>query len=121
MAPGVIPGTAGSGMSAEETIARQVVHEVLPGLEELLFKLARLQRVWNTPGNNIPGKIVAAAQAGQPLAQFSPADWARWGQGLEKLQGALAETFTVKLPDGGAEDTTLEDLLLTKYVPMEQA
>ena len=120
MAPGLIPGTAAAGMSAEDTIARQVVHEVLPGLEDLLFLLARLQRVWRTPGNNIPGKIVAAAKADVPLGGYSAADFARWGQGLEKLQVALSESFTIVLPDGSTEDTTLEDLLLTKYVPAQE-
>lgn len=120
MIPEVMRGTVYVGASAEDTIARQVVGEVLPGLEDLLFRLARLQRVWRTPGNNIPGKIVDAAKDGVPLGGYSAADFARWGQGLEKLQGALAESFTIILPDGSTEDTTLEDLLLTKYVPVQE-
>lgn len=119
MAPGLIPGTPTSGMAAEDEIARQVVHQVLPGLEEMLNTLGKLQRVWNTPRNDIPAKIMSAAKEGTALGGYDPADWARWGQGLQKLELNLAEAFTVFLPDGSTEETTLQDLLLTRYVPAD--
>ncbi len=119
--PGLVPGTATSGMSAEESIPRQVVHTVLPALEDLLFTLARLQKVWNVPQNAIPAKIVAAAQAGQPLGGYAPADWARWGQTLLALDVFLQTPITLTLPDGTQETATPESILLTRYTPMEVA
>lgn len=117
--PGVIPGPASTGMAAEDIIARQVVHDVLPSLEELLFVLARLQKIWNVPQNAIPEKIVTAAKAGQPLGGYAPADWARWGQTLLALDMFLQTPIELQLPDGSTEKVTPESVLLTKYTPME--
>lgn len=119
--PGVIPGPASTGMAAEDTIARQVIHQVLPALEDLLFTLARLQKIWNVPQNAIPEKIVKAAQAGQPLGGYAPADWARWGQTLLALDTFLQTPVKLQLPDGSTEEVTPESVLLTKYTPMEVA
>lgn len=119
--PGLTPGTATTGMAAEEAIPRQVVHQVLPALEDLLFVLGRLQKVWNVPQNAIPAKIMAAAQAGQPLGGYSAADWARWGQTLLALDVFLQTPITLTLPDGTQETVTPESVLLTRYTPMEVA
>lgn len=119
--PGVIPGPASPGMSAEDIIARQVIHQVLPALEDLLFTLARLQKVWNTPQNGVPEKIVSAAKAGQPLANYSAFDFARWGGTLKGLEVFLQTPIKIELPDGSTEEVTPESVLLTKYTPMEAA
>lgn len=105
------------GLSAEETIARQVVYTVLPALEEMLITLGRLSRVWNTPQNEIPQKIGTAAATGQTLAGYSPADWIRWGEALLALNVFLATPITVTLPDGTQESRTPESYLLTRYTP----
>lgn len=119
--PGVIPGPASTGMAAEDIIARQVIHQVLPALEDLLFTLARLQKVWNVPQNAIPAKIVTAAKMGQPLGGYSPFDFARWGQTLLALDVFLQTPIVLQLPDGSTEEVTPESVLLTKYTPMEVA
>lgn len=118
---GLIPGAATTGMAAEESIPRQVIHSVLPALEELLFTLERLQKVWNVPQNGIPAKIVAAVQSGQPLGGYDPRDWARWGQTLLALDVFLQTPITLTLPDGTQETVTPESVLLTRYTPMEAA
>lgn len=119
--PGVIPGPASTGMAAEDIIARQVIHQVLPALEDLLFVLARLQAVWNTPQNGVPEKIVSAAKAEQPLAGYSAFDFARWGGALKGLEVFLKTPIKIELPDGSTEEVTPESVLLTKYTPMEVA
>lgn len=105
------------GLSAEETIARQVIYTVLPALEEMLITLGRLSKVWNTPQNQIPEKIAAAAGAGQALAGYDPADWIRWGEALLALNVFLATPIEVTLPDGTTEQRTPESYLLTRYTP----
>ena len=114
-----LPPIAGStlGLSAEETIARQVVYTVLPSLEEMLITLGRLSKVWNAPQNQIPEKIAQAAGAGQPLAGYDAADWIRWGEALLALNAFLATPITITLPDGSQETGTPESYLLTRYTP----
>lgn len=107
------------GLPAETAIPRTVVYEVLPQLENLFMALQRLQQIWNTPQNGIPGKIVAAATAGQPLGGYSPADWVRWGEALLALDEFLTTPITINLPDGSSEEVTPKSVLLTRYVPVE--
>lgn len=107
------------GMAAENAIPRTVVYEVLPQLENLFMALQRLQQIWNTPQNGIPGKIVAAATAGQPLGGYSPADWVRWGETLLALDEFLTTPITINLPDGSSEEVTPKSVLLTRYVPTQ--
>lgn len=108
------------GMAAEDAIPRQVIYEVLPQLEAMLVTLGKLKKIWNTPQNNIPAKIAEAALAGQPLGGYSPADWVRWGEALLALDGFLATTITITLPDGSTETVTPESVLLTRYTPMPE-
>lgn len=108
-----------TGLAAEDAIPRQVIYEVLPQLENLFMTLERLQKIWNTPQNGIPAKIVAAAQSGNALGGYDPADWARWGQTLLALDEFLATPITITLPSGSTETVTPESVLLTKYVPMQ--
>lgn len=119
MSPNNLPPVIGStlGLSAEETIARQVVYTVLPALEEMLITLGRLSKVWNTPQNGIPEKIAAAAAAGEALAGYDPNDWIRWGEALLALNVFLATPITVTLADGSTEQRTPESYLLTRYTP----
>lgn len=108
------------GLSAEDAIPRTVVYEVLPQLEAMLVTLGKLQRVWNTPQNRIPERIMEAAAAGQPLGGYSPADWARWGQTLLALNTFLATPVTITLPSGDTETVTPESVLLTRYTPVQE-
>jgi hypothetical protein len=118
---GPFPGINNTiGLAAEDAIPRQVIQEVLPQLEAMFVTLSKLQRVWNVPQNGIPAKIIAAAQAGQPLGGYDPADWARWGQTLLALNVFLATPITITLPDGSTENVTPESVLLTRYTPMQQ-
>lgn len=107
------------GMAVEDAIPRQVVYEVLPQLEAMLVTLGKLRKIWNTPQNAIPAKIVAAAMAGQPLGGYSPADWVRWGEALLALDEFLATEITITLPDGTTETVTPESVLLTRYTPVQ--
>ena len=113
-------GSNTTGLAAEDAIPRQVVYEVLPQLEAMLVTLGKLQRVWNTPQNAIPAKIAAAAQAGQPLGGYSPADWVRWGETLLALNVFLATPITITLPDESTETVTPESVLLTRYTPVQE-
>ncbi len=107
------------GLAAEDEIPRQVVNSVLPYLEEMLATLDKLQRVWNTPQNGIPAKIVAAAQAGTALGGYSPADWARWGQTMMGLNAFLTTPIDITLPDGTTETVTPESVVMTRYTPVQ--
>jgi len=109
------PG-AQPGLSAEEEIAYSVNYEILPALRQLLAVLDSLSQTWNTPGNDIPQKILAAAQAGQPLAGYSPADWVRWGQTFLGVQVYLDTPQTLTKPDGSTEQTTPRATLQRRYV-----
>ena len=114
------PGISNTvGLPAEEAIPRIVIYELLPQLEKLLLTLVGLQKKWNNPHSAIPSKITAAAQAGQPLGGYSPADWARWGQTLIALNVFLATPLTIMLPDGSTETRTPEGVLTASYTPLQ--
>lgn len=109
------PG-AQAGLSAEEEIAYSVIQTILPTLREFLALLDSLSQTWNTPGNDIPDKIVAAAQAGESLAGYSPADWVRWGQTFLGLGVFLGTPMSITLPGGETEQTTPRATLQRRYV-----
>lgn len=112
-------GNTTVGLSAETAIARQVVYEVLPQLENLFMTLERLQKVWNVPQNQIPAKIVTAIMAGEPLAGYDPKDFVRWGETLLRLRIFLDTEFAITFPDATTETVTPESVLLTRYVPAQ--
>lgn len=107
-----------AGRPAEDVISYQTVHEVLPALVRILGQLELLKRAWNGPLNGIPAKIVAAAQAGEALGGYAPADWARWGQTLLALDVFLATQIEIALPDGSTEMLTPLDVLIASYAPV---
>ena len=113
------PG-AQAGLSAEEEIAYMVVYVILPGLREQLAQIDSLSQTWNTPGNDIPQKIIAAAMAGQPLAGYSPDDWARWGQTFLGVQTDLDAPRTITLPSGATENNTERAVLQRRYVKTQE-
>ena len=115
-----VGGFSTTGMAAEDAIPLQVIHEVLPQLEAMLVTLDKLKRIWNTPQNAIPAKIMAAKAGGAALGGYSPDDRARWGQALLALDVFLATPITITLPDGSTEDVTPESVLLTRYTPMQE-
>ena len=116
------PGISNTvGLPAEEAIPRTVIYEILPQLEAMLVALGRLQKIWNTPQNAVPDKIIAAAQAGQPLGGYAAADWVRWGETLLALNTFLATPIEITLPNGTVETVTPESVLLTRYTPVQQA
>jgi hypothetical protein len=112
------PG-AQPGLSAEEEIAYSVINEILPALRQLLAVLDSLSQTWNTPGNDIPDKIVTAAQSGQPLAGYAADDWARWGQIFLAVGTFLDTPATVTLPGGATDQTTPRAVLQRRYVKQE--
>jgi len=78
------PYRAASGqVTAEEEIAARVQQQVLPALRSEFKELGDLQQVWIV--NGIEAKVLAAATAGEPLAGYSAADWATWGEVLRQL------------------------------------
>lgn len=107
-----------SGLSADEEIPRRVIYDILPGLEEWLGTLGKIQRIWNAPRNAIPEKIVQAKAQGKSLGGYDPDDWARWGQTLVALNAFLATPITIQLADGTTEEVTPESVLLTRYTPV---
>lgn len=112
------PG-AQAGLSAEDEIAYSVIQTILPTLREFLALLDSLSQTWNTPGNDIPQKIVAAATAGEPLASYSPADWVRWGQTFLGLGVFLDTPMSITLPGGATEQTTPRATLQRRYVKVD--
>lgn len=74
---------AGGNLTAEEEIAARVQQQVLPALRSEFKELGDLQQVWIV--NGIEAKVTAAAAAGEPLAGYSAADWATWGEVLRQL------------------------------------
>jgi len=104
--------------TAEAEIAATVSGAVLPGLRGFLSQLDELQSIWLAPGNDIQGKIIAAAMQGQPLAGYSPVVWAQWGEVLKALQAFLDLELDIMLPDGSTLTTTPRNVLLTRYVAL---
>lgn len=83
------PYRATSGqMTAEEEIAARVQQHVLPALRAEFKELGDLQQVWLV--NDIEKKVLAAAEAGKPLAGYSAADWVTWGEVLRQLMAWLS-------------------------------
>lgn len=95
-------------MTAAEEIANTVVSQTLPMLNQALAHMLALQQVWIV--NDIEGEIVAAATAGEPLAGFSAADWAVWGE-------ALRQTFTwLDTPIAELGNKTPRQAFVKRYV-----
>ena len=87
------PYRAASGLvTAEQEIAARVQQQVLPALRTELKELGDLQQVWLV--NGIEAKVAAAALAGEPLAGYSAADWATWGEVLRQLMTWLNTPIT---------------------------
>lgn len=107
------------GLPVEQAIPRQVIYDVLPQLENLLMTLAQLQRIWNTPQNGIPTKIVSAFSANETLGGYDPKDWIRWGEALLALDEFLTSEITINFPDATSETVTPESVLLTRYTSVE--
>jgi hypothetical protein len=107
--------TAPAGQSAEQELADRVIGEALPTLRAMLTMLAELQQIWLAPGNDVPGKIAAAAGAGQPLAGYSPTAWLAWGAVLTALFVFLDTPITYTLPDATEITLTPRNALLTRY------
>lgn len=106
------PYRAAAGLvSAEEEIAARVQQQVLPALRTQLKELGDLQSVWLV--NGIEAKVEAAALAGTPLAGYSAADWATWGEVLRQLMTWL-ETPIESL--GGA---TPGQALIKRYTAVQ--
>lgn len=101
--------------TAEQEIADRVMGEALPTLRGALTMLGELQQVWLAPGNNIQGKILMAAQSGQPLVGYSPAAWLAWGAVLNSLLTFLDTPVEFMLPDGSTVEITPKNALLTRY------
>lgn len=79
---------AAGQLTAEEEIAARVQQQVLPALRAEFKELGDLQQVWLV--NGIEAKVLAAAAAGEPLAGYSAATWATWGEVLRQLMSWLA-------------------------------
>ena len=101
--------------TAEQEIANGVMLELLPGLRGMLAMLGEMQEIWLAPGNDINGKIAAAAATGTPLAGYSPATWLAWGAVLTALQSFLVTEIEFTLPDGSTAAMTPKNVLLTRY------
>ncbi len=71
------------GLPADEEIAQRVQTEMLPTLRAALSNLRALQEVWLV--NGMAQVVVAALQAGTPIAGYAAADWAAWGTVLTEL------------------------------------
>lgn len=106
--------------TAEQEIANRVMLEVLPSLRGLLTVLNELQDTWLAPGNEVVEKIGAAAQAGNPLAGYSPSSWLAWGAVLTALQVFLNTPIEFTLPDSSTMAVTPKNVLLTRYVQETQ-
>lgn len=102
--------------TAEQEIANSVMLEVLPGLRGMLTMLGEMQEIWLAPGNDINGKIAAAATTGTTLAGYSPDAWLAWGAVLTALQAFLVTEIEFILPDGSTAAMTPKNVLLTRYV-----
>ena len=105
--------------TAEAEIAATVSSAVLPGLRGFLAQLDELQAIWTAPGNDIAGKIGAAAMAGHPLAGYPAGVWVLWGEVLKALQVFLDTELTITMPDASTVTTTPRNVLLTRYVAQE--
>ena len=96
--------------SATLLIRDRTLDELLPLLRSGLATLQSLQLTWLY--NGVEKQIEAAAAAGVPLEEYSPADWAAWGEMLRKLLEFLntpVETL------GGITPLAV---LAKQYVPM---
>ena len=115
MVPGILD-IDGAGLSAEDELARQVIRRILPALRGLLAEVQSLSVTWNTPANDVPGKIAAAYVNGEPLAGYSPKAWDEWGQAFVAIMIAINMPVTVQYGDGTTADKSPAEIVATRYV-----
>lgn len=101
----------GGQMTAEEEIAARVQQQVLPALRSEFKELADLQQVWIV--NGIEAKVTAATMADEPLAGYSAADWATWGEVLRQLMTWL------NTPIEALNDATPGQVLVKRYTVVQ--
>ena len=107
-----------TGKPAEEEIALQTVYNIIPTLRALLGVVNDLSEAWNTPANDVPGKIAAAYAAEATLAGYDPRCFDEWGQAFMAIMAAVNTPITMN-SDGGSAGTaekTVMDVLRTRYV-----
>ena len=104
--------------TAEQEIANRVMNSLFPALRTALTEMTEINEIWIA--NDLSDKITAAALAGEPLAGYSPAAWATWGQILPYVVAFLTTEYTAQLPDGSTKTETPKQTLMRRY-QQEQA
>ena len=104
--------TAGDVAPEVEIVAR-VQAQMLPTLRSALKDLRELQEIWIV--NGMSELVAAHVVSGEPLAGYSAADWAAWGEVLRQLMTWL-DTPIVEL--GNA---TPRQVLVKRYTAVQDA
>jgi hypothetical protein len=105
-------GATGSQSAADEIASKTM--ELFAALRNAYLLMGEINEIWLA--NDISGQIIAAAQAGNSLAGYSPAMWVRWGALLPAVQAFLNAEYSATLPDGSTSAETPRQTLMRRYV-----
>jgi hypothetical protein len=105
---------ADAGLSAEQEIARDVVYTMKPSLRRILADLRAISEAWNTPSNNIDGKIATAHANGTALANYSARTWDQWGQTFQAIMVMINTPIEIIYRDGSTATITPAQVLATR-------
>ena len=108
-------GAATGGVEAE---LASMIMSLFVGLRAAYAQMNEINDVWLA--NGMSERIVAAAQAGEPLAGYSVEAWATWGAILPVAMGFLTGSYVAQLPDGSTRTETPKQVLLRRYTQETQ-
>lgn len=100
-------------VAPEVEIVARVQQQMLPTLRSALRDLRELQEIWIV--NGLSETVAAHVVSGEPLAGYSPADWAAWGEVLRQLMTWL------DTPIAELGDATPRQVLVKRYTAVADA
>lgn len=101
----------------EQQLASKIL-QLIGSLNSAYLLMVEINERWTA--NGMTQRIVDAAEEGQTLAGYMPADWVAWGAITPRVIGFLNTEYTVQLPDGTVLTTTPKLALLHDYQPQMQ-
>lgn len=110
-------GGTGNVTAAHEVADKTMTLFVM--LRDAYLLMGEVNEIWLA--NDISAQVIAAAQAGQPLAGYSPMAWAQWGAILPAVQAFMNASYAAMLPDGTTNTETPRQTLMRRYVQEVQA
>lgn len=104
-------GTATGGVDVE---LANMIMSLFISLRAAYAQMNEINEIWLA--NGMSERIMAAAQAGELLAGYSPETWATWGGVLPAAMGFLTSSYVAQLPDGSTSTESPKQVLLRRYL-----